>query len=405
MGLGEAATKRTPTAQAPGLSKSHFPIVAGATAVVFLCLTAQGALAAPRAGDGPGMGQNDDVGDSEIDGLRKMNRGQRAERQKTNARKEITKLEPLALECARGERPERDAYIIYTRMDSYYRILNSYGGFGPEDEKRLVEIREKVNEIASRHPDWPSMADRRLSHEIASNTHETSKPSPKPDMRFSPKDRRPLEFLNDAKYLAVQFQFRIEFYNLSGSSLVENQGGAITLKDPRGTAMDWSQLHQRSQMTFKRRFRVKSQHGVSHALVCTDALHSWYQADSTEEESALSHESAQSNNAIPWVNTSGQHGDFCGVVDFSGHVLFKFPLAQRTGGDLLMPLAIREDGAAAVLVGESVKRETGEGAVDAVGKYKEVLVWAPSKTLRRVQIDPKASNEVQLRLQFRENKL
>jgi hypothetical protein len=319
----------------------------------------------------------------------------------SRARREIVTWEALAAQFVEAKRPERDGYIIFSHLDSLYRVLGSNDALTDEDRARQSKVRDVVGELKKKNPDWELMQDRRLSDEIS----VPSAPSKPSSSKFAPQDRRPLEFLNDAKYLAVQFQYRIEFYDLTRSSLVDNQGGAISLRDPQGGAMDWRQLHQRSRMTFKRRFRVKTRQGASHAIVCTDALHSWYQADSGDEESALAHDPQQSNNSIPWVNPSGQHGDFCGVVDYSGRVLFRFSVAQHPGGDLLLPLAVREDGSAAVLVGESVKRETGDGPVAAVGRFREVLVWSPMKALRRISVDPNTSNEVLLRGQFRENKL
>src|SRR5262249_4397591 len=148
-------------------------------------------------------------------------------------------------------------------------------------------------------------------------------------------------------------------------------------------------------MSFKRPFKVMplmTDNVSSNVLVCTDMLHVSYAPMSRDEREKLRAKGFE--GTMPWINRNGRFDQLCAVISLDGDIVFSFPLTQKLPQQLLTPIGITADGMkAAVMVGEQIQIDTGDGVEPFVGKPREILLWEAARGLRKIKVTDRSLSE------------
>jgi hypothetical protein len=169
-------------------------------------------------------------------------------------------------------------------------------------------------------------------------------PSPR---RVVPADAVPVRIVGDGDKAIAVYQFRLVFLALPKDVRLGTFGGERRLRLLRdGTPVAPAQLPAAAVMTFKEPIEVTGAKGdaARTVMVCTNPKKSY--ASTTAREIAVFGPSVRLTNA------GGAYGDFCGVVDLDGAVVYRFPprRGDAEGAGLLGDAALERARRAAAAV-------------------------------------------------------
>jgi hypothetical protein len=170
------------------------------------------------------------------------------------------------------------------------------------------------------------------------------------------------------KRAIAKYQYRLVFLEIPLGITIgrDHSNRPIFLRNNQ--AVDALDLSPKKEMTFKQQFELFASSDNSRFLICTAAYPTSYLALDDAESSQVG------SFRIPWVNKSGNIGDFCGIISVNGNIIYKFPFKQKPPKNLLSPLVMSEDGTyAAVIVGEEDQDSEGEGYL--VDNPREIWTW------------------------------
>lgn len=307
------------------------------------------------------------------------------------ARKKLEDWRPKREEVRAGRRDERDSYVILQTIWNNYEVLRT------TDTLDAAEVKRELNAILAKKPHLADLgpSEFRLSESInAGKARDAAVRQRKERARqWKPEDREPKGFHAFGNQIAVQYQFRIEFFEVPAHfELFEDSDSSWKKRDKRtGEVISAESPRQnpRKVITFKNSFEVLPRDWRSapgpRLLVCTQ-YRSFF-APTTKEERDMVRALGE-GHALPWQNRSGEKDHFCGVIDLAGNVVFEFPDAHNPPARLLKPLAMVDNGRrAAVLVGREI-REAGVDSdeIRGAGRFYEVLIWTYPNQFRKAKL-------------------
>lgn len=318
------------------------------------------------------------------------------------AKKSIADLLPKLAEYEAGKRGDRDGYIILQRLLNNYEVIKATGN--PVERS----IREKRDAVAKKNPDFPNMQKFKLSEELPAKTKRQIDRARLAEeaKRWTPPDNRALDAIISGKKLVAWYQYHIDFYNLPTEMALDRLPFGelvLTQKNPDNTTTrsDLNHLTMAKSLTFRRRLQTPIRHAQGSKghffLACTygSELGSSYSPMHPEEEKMT-----RAGGGRNWINKTGQHEDFCGVITSDGSIQFQFPIRQLDPGTLLAPVGVSADGKAAVAVGEEVVEGTDDGDNKTTGNFREVLRWEFPNKMKKIRIEPKSKFITPLQQRF-----
>lgn len=328
-------------------------------------------------------------------------------KQCSRAEKKISTYTELLKEYREGNRDDRDGYVILQTL------YNSYGVLRAVQTPNARAIREQLDALVKKHPDFPNMQNFQLSEGIAAEKKQVAerKGHAAKLANWTPRDSVPVALIVSSKYVVAKYQYRLAFYSRPSDAKTVGTGRRKKLIRATVSGADQeiplSTLTPIKILTFQQVIDVYPPNheatSDTHLLVCTTPSSSY--SATTDEESKLLENAGHRYGTMKWVDPSGQYRDFCGVISQAGSVIFKFPLTQHGPDAVLMPLGIADNGTrAAVALGEQVIEDGEDGPSEHVGKIREVLIWE-SNALRSVKKFPPFNNTNELADLFINRKL
>lgn len=326
------------------------------------------------------------------------------------ARKNLEDWRPKRDEVRAGKRDQRDSYVILQTIWNNYEVLRT------TDSLDAAEVKRDLDAILSKKPHLADLGPNefRLSESInAGKARETAVRQRRERARqWKPEDREPKGFHAFGNQIAVQYQFRIEFFEApSYLEFFEDSDSSWKKRDKRTGAVspvEVPQQNPRKVLTFKNSFEVLPREWRTNpgprVLVCTQ-YRSFFAPTTKGERDMV--QALGEGSALPWKNEQGDKDQFCGIVDLAGNVVFEFPDAHNPPARILKPLAMLDSGKrAAVLVGREI-REPGvdTSEVRGAGQFYELLIWTYPNQFRKVQLKEKNLGRHALYQRFVENKL
>jgi hypothetical protein len=320
------------------------------------------------------------------------------------AKRNIERLQLKLQEFESGKRSDRDGYIILRLL------LNNHEVMRTADGAEAQELRERIDRLIAKHPEFRTIKDERLSDEIAADKTKRDQRGEKVQKArsWTPADRDPVNYAGAGKSLAVRYQFKIEFYTLpSDVSLDIQPGPALTLTKQEGgqaVPVKLADLRPHKTLTFQQSFemlpRMVEGSWNGPLLVCshTNSRYGVRGKDEREFAKVLGH-----RNNMPYINRAGELKDFCGAISLAGEILFRSPTTATPPSRVLAPVGVAQDGRVAIAVGSTVKAFDGDETAAMPGAFREVFIWRQGQELRRIPLNPPVGRLYDLEVKFFRN--
>lgn len=205
--------------------------------------------------------------------------------------------------------------------------------------------------------------------------------------KWLPPDRKPFGYFWSNNRIAVEYQFRIEFFSFPSNYKVETDGPMRVkvgrTKDSGFESVNLTEQKPIKVLRFRRRFtalnRMAGEQSGPYILICSNAMSSHYTPANQEEMSAAGGDS----RGPDWLAPRFDLDDFCGIVGLDGTVLYRFPISQHPPDTLAKPIFLDRDGTAAVAVGREASYQSEDGSSSVVGGFREALIWKPGEPVNR----------------------
>lgn len=288
----------------------------------------------------------------------------------------VRELELILEECRKGKRDDSEKYVVLRNL------LETYGVLGVERSAHKVQAALKEwEDLLSRHPEFKTKppTETRERRELRERQESEAERFRKLAETFRPIDLGIVRVVQAESKAIVAYQFRVEFYDLpSGVKAVTQRpssGGGFSLsvefiKEESGPV----HLNPRKTITFKHRIVLVPSRPVPSkgpVWICTNPS-AGYSANSPDELRIIQAKGHPS--ALPWVNDSGEFGDFCGAVQPDGGIVYQLPIRQELPNRILQVRAVTAEGRKALIyIGELIQDPIDGGKT--IGNFREFIIW------------------------------
>lgn len=275
-------------------------------------------------------------------------------------------------ECRKGKRSEAEKYVILKR------VLRTYGMLRQSDSADAKAVKKEWDELLKNHPEYVANPPTELKEEteLRKKQDAEAKGIKEKAGKFVPNDARVAGLYGADNKIMAQYQYRVDFFKLPKGTVVG--GKKNNIKILRGNSeVSVSDMKPHKTLSFKSRIGVSPilPRTFSHPLwLCSDLLQGY--SPNTDEEYKILEVKGHGSAGMPWINSSGEYEDFCGVVSLDGEIIYRLPIAQHFPDKLLRVLEVSNEGKKAVIImGEKMSYTQEDSDSYMVGNPKQVYVW------------------------------